>query len=300
MINSPLAIFFITVFSTLGFILPYSNKTQDLPQTKQDREEIILNDSFSAQSILVFDIKSGERVVDIDSDDVFGIASLSKIMTGYLALEYLSPDDAIEISPEAHTTAGAVGGFRAGELFSLKDLLRAMMMSSSNDAAMAVAEAVGKKLGGATSDDRMEIFVRLMNEKARALHMDNTVFQNPTGLDLPSGIPSNYSSASDLARLIFASQETPLLWEVSRENDRIIYSYQDDSHRLINLNEVMGRIPYFIGGKTGTTDASGESLVLLYESPLGTRKAFILLNASHGRRFLEASSLLARVTTMLP
>ena len=88
MINSPLAIFFITVFSTLGFILPYSNKTQDLPQTKQDREEIILNDSFSAQSILVLDIKSGERVVDIDSDDVFGIASLTGL---YDPLADMSP-----------------------------------------------------------------------------------------------------------------------------------------------------------------------------------------------------------------
>jgi serine-type D-Ala-D-Ala carboxypeptidase (penicillin-binding protein 5/6) len=291
--STSLGVFFLTILTTFGVSVPFV----ELPnkQVEPPKELSLLDSDFTADSLLVFDLRSGDTLAKDSSETSVGIASLTKIMTGYIALNHLSPGSTVVVSVDAIETDGVVGHFQEGELFSLKDLMHAMMMSSSNDAAMAIAEAVGKKFGGTNYKDRISIFVHLMNVTATDLGMQNTVFQNPTGLDLDSGIPSNYSTANDLALLLKATENTPLLWESSRETERTIFSYTNIPHYIFNLNKLISSIPIFIGSKTGTTDASGESLIILYEQPLGSRKGFIMLGADKARRYLEAEALLLKV-----
>jgi D-alanyl-D-alanine carboxypeptidase (penicillin-binding protein 5/6) len=248
--------------------------------------------------MLVFDMDQGTQAISYNADTPLPIASVSKIMTGYLALKNFPPDKDVSVSAEAIETEGLMGNFAVGERFTIKDLLRAAMMSSSNDSAMALAEAVGEKLGGQSYEQKISLFVEEMNKQAQAFGMTRTVFKNPTGLD-EGYTASNYSSADDLGRLIRATRSTPILWEVTREDKAVIYSLTGSAHKLENLNLLASHIPLFLGGKTGSTDAAGESLVLLFEYPLGDPHALVLLGAGLGRRFVEAEELLRQIMPVL-
>jgi len=299
--NNSLGMFLVTVFSAFGLTLPFGHREpKSTPPPPPPPPRIIVDSSYTAGGVLLVDLETGDIISENNRDKIFGIASLSKIMTGYVALSYLDPNDPIVMSREALATEGLTGNFRELELFAFKDLMRAMMMSSSNDAAMAIAESVGERLGGRTYDERIELFVGKMNQRARELEMTQTTFRTPTGLDLENQVISNYSSPQDLAKLLIATKSSPLLWESSREADRTIYSYENEAHYITNLNELVGKIPYFVGSKTGTTRASGESLVIVFENPLGSRKGLILLATSPKRRFPEALALLAQITRILP
>lgn len=288
----------VTVLQVLAPVFSFiSEKTPTEQATKQP--QLIVDSSFTARSIVMFDERTGDMLLNHHGSDSRPIASLSKIMTGYIALKELDPQATIYISPEAESTFGSVGGFKAGESFALRDAFFAMMMMSSNDVAMAIAETVGKKLGGKTFDERIKLFVERMNQEAKYLGMTNTHFKNPTGLDLDSGNASNYSTAQDLSRLIAATESNSFLWEASREMDRTIVSKEGTSHHVFNLNNIASEIPHFVGSKTGTTDASGESLVILYEYPLGEHLGLVLLGADPGRRFPEAQALLLKAADVL-
>ena len=228
--------------------------------------------------ILLYDLRDGEALVAKNPDYVFPIASLSKIMTGLLSLEYIDPGEIITISRDAVLAEGNSGDFIVGEEVVFRDLLSRMMMNSSNDAAMALAEEVGRRLGGDSFEERISLFIALANDKSFALGMQSTIFQNPTGLDIEDIWPSNYSRARDLALLVEETMKFPLLWEASRESE---------------MNVLASRVPFFIGGKTGFTDNAKGSLVLLFEYPLSRPLVLILLDSeSRESRFLDAETFL--------
>lgn len=276
------------------------------PAVKQNESEYqapaitALDSTFTAQSVLAFDVANGRRIVDVDSSRVLPIASITKIMTDLIALEHILPEEQVVLSKEAVSTDGDVAHLRAYELFLAKDLLRAMMMSSSNDAAMALAEETGERMGGKIFEDKISLFVEAMNRKARELGMRDTRFENPTGLDNSDGIPSNYSTALDLERLVAAARNEPILWELSRDTAYTIYSDRGREYFLFNLNEIAGDIPNLIGSKTGSTPNARDSLVFLFEYPLGKPRAVILLGAERGRRFEEAKRILEMTLGVLP
>jgi len=108
------------------------------------------------------------------------------MMTAVIVLENYSLEDQIAISKKAIDTFGIAGEFKEGEIFSVKDLLYILLVESSNDAAEALAEKIGR-----------ENFVSLMNQKAQKLGMENTVFLNPSGLDFDPK-EENQSTARDL------------------------------------------------------------------------------------------------------
>ncbi|MSR75976.1 MAG: D-alanyl-D-alanine carboxypeptidase [Candidatus Ryanbacteria bacterium] len=261
---------------------------------------IVLDSTYTAQSMLVADLGGAWRTAEREPFARRPIASISKVMTGLLALEVLPLNTPIILSKEAIKTQGEVGDFQEGEVFALRDALYALMMPSSNDMAMAIAETVGERLGGDTFDEKIERFVVLMNKKADTLGMHNTAYRNPTGLDLDDGKPSNFSSANDLLKLIQFSMKTPLLWEPSREGGKIITSFGQVRHEIINSNALTPYIVNFVGSKTGTTERAGESIIIIYETILGRPQALIMLSAEPGQRIIEASSLLLKTGGMLP
>jgi D-alanyl-D-alanine carboxypeptidase len=263
---------------------------------------IAVDSGYTARSILLFNFDDDKRIADYNSQSIEPIASLSKIMAGYLVLKNLPVDTPIAISTDAIETEGAIGHFTAKEVFSVKDLLSAAMIASSNDAAMALAERVGENLGGENYNDRIALFVNLMNATAQSLGMTHTTFVNPSGLDIAKNLPSNYSTAQDLARLLTTTrEETPLLWDLSREPEKTIFSARGTAHSFSNLNILAARISNFIGSKTGSTDAARESVVELFEAPLGTAHGLIILGADPGgKRFEEAERIISQIASMLP
>lgn len=201
-------------------------------------------------------------------------ASLTKILTSIIALEELPFEAKISFSRDAKNTEPKISDAKLNEVFRAEDVIRFAMIASANDAAVALAEAVGKQKGAHTFVDAIRHFVALMNDKARALGLLNSSFENPTGLDQKN----HQTSAEDLARLIeYIWYHHPGLWEISRTKETIVYSDARKEHTIQNTDELLREFPGIRGSKTGLTDGAKGALILLYPvKPDKTALAVIL------------------------
>lgn len=188
------------------------------------------------------------------------IASLTKLMTAFIALEYY-PDlsQLIEISQEAVFQEEDFGNLKIGERLTIENLLYIMLIESSNDAAFSLTEIIGQSA-----------FVDLMNFEAKYLGMENSHFVDSSGIS-----PENVSSAKDLVILTKELLEKPLIWEILekpefdlRGPDGVLH------HKLLNTNELLGKIPEIIGGKTGFNEEAKGCFLLVLEVP--KNKGFLI------------------------
>ncbi|MCR4419010.1 MAG: D-alanyl-D-alanine carboxypeptidase family protein [Clostridia bacterium] len=179
-------------------------------------------------------------------------ASTTKITTAILALERGRLDQVVKVSKEAAETPEAAIWLEEGEELTLEELLYALMLRSANDAAAAIAEAVG-----GTQED----FVELMNERARELGARDTHYVNPHGLD----DPDHYTSAYDLAVLTRHALTLPDFRRIVSTKQRTIPWAGHPWERVLhNRNRLLvGPDPYpgAIGVKTGYTRRAGSCLV---------------------------------------
>ncbi|MBI2041435.1 MAG: D-alanyl-D-alanine carboxypeptidase [Candidatus Nealsonbacteria bacterium] len=209
----------------------------------------------SAISILV-DNQGKERVLFEKEEDVkLPIASLTKLMTVKIVLDNYDLSKEIKISEEAISQEENFGKLTAGKALSVNYLLYPLLMESSNDAAFALANDY----------DGMTIkkFIQLMNQESGKLKLTDTKFFNPTGLDPEKPDQDiNYSTASDLAELTKDLLPYPLLWEVLSTPKLDIYGPE-----LVNTNELLGKIPNILGGKTGYTEKALGCFILVTKAP---------------------------------
>lgn len=210
-------------------------------------------------------------------------ASLTKILTALIAEERLAPDDTIPLSQEAKQRGGREGGkisdVPAGESLKRDDMLRLAMVASANDAALALAETVGRKEGAYMFSDAVARFVERMNKKAHEIGLRHSFFQNPTGLNEPL----HRMNAYDLADLVAYSWYThPHLFEISRTTEATVTTTSGAEYVLSNTNELLGEFPAILGSKTGYLNAENETLAMVYPV-LPDRAAIIVLLGSKDR-----------------
>jgi len=180
------------------------------------------------------------------------IASLTKIMTAIIVNENLNFNDIVKISKNAVFTEGAMGNLRVDEEISVENLLKAMLISSSNDAAVAFQDYFLEHFG--------KNLIEMMNNKAKEIGLENTHFSSPNGLD----DKDNYSTAADLAKLIKYALRYKKIWDITRIVSIDIHSADGKIyHHLINTNALLNRLDNIYGGKTGYTEAAKESMVLI-------------------------------------
>lgn len=197
----------------------------------------------AARSMILLHGPSGRVLAEHNAHKRLPMASTTKIMTALLTLENCSMDDVVEIKGEWTRVEGSSMYLRAGEVCTVRDLLHGLMLSSGNDAALALA-------GHCAGDE--ERFVERMNEKAAALGMENTHFANPHGLPEEE----HYSSAADMARLMAAAMEN--------EDFRAVVSaryYHREGQSYKNHNKLLWQCEGTTGGKTGYTRVAGRCLV---------------------------------------
>jgi|GEM_PF-171560 len=179
-------------------------------------------------------------------------ASLTKIMTCMLAIESGRMDEVVSIPLEATQVEPTKAGFKPGEHVRLRDLVRAAMVNSSNDAAF----AIGIYLGGS-----IDSFVGTMNARARGLGMNHTWFTNPAGYD--RGIyAGNRSTARDLMLLTERAVRYPEFNAIAKL-DKVVFS-ELTTGKIYNLrthNKLLDRYPYTVGIKTGYTSIAGPCLI---------------------------------------
>lgn len=274
--NTPLlilAILVITLSALLSlFLFPDSlakDRVKLISPQKYQKEVLSLNQWFpkesfglypdapkiSAKAALYVNIKSGEILYSKNAHTKLPIASLAKVMTAVIAMEFKDLENKFEVSQKATEMEPDKMLLIAGEKLSLEELLYGIFLISANDAAEVLAE---KTLNS------KEDFINQMNIKARQLGMENSHFVNPTGLDEDSG--SSYSTAYDLVLLTrYAVEKFPKLIEISKI-PHITFpqttDHQDyDMYSGINL---LTTYPGVVGFKTGFTPEAGLTLITLY------------------------------------
>jgi D-alanyl-D-alanine carboxypeptidase (penicillin-binding protein 5/6) len=209
-----------------------------------------------ARSWVLADAESGEYLAGDNASERLSMGSTDKIMVALVALRQIEAgevglEDEVTVSGDAAAFATPLYsnvGLFAGDTLSVRELLAAALVSSSNDAAYALAEHLG---GG-----DVDAFVERMNREAELLGLEDTRFQNPTGLDARG----QYSSARDLATMARAASEYPLFRELV-STDYTTITTQDREIELVSTNELLSTYPPATGVKTGTTPGAGPSLV---------------------------------------
>lgn len=200
-----------------------------------------------AAALYMVELQSGKVLLEKDATRRLPPASLTKIMTAMVALESASLVQVVTIDRRALVHRSSLK-FRAGEIFLLRDLLTAMLVNSANDACEAIALHVG-------GDEPH--FVAMMNERARALGLENTHFANPCGFDAPG----HYSTAVDLATLTDHALRVPAISMMVRTVTRDITTV--DGKRQVSLHSTNELLldPDVTGVKTGYTSKAGRCLI---------------------------------------
>ena len=197
----------------------------------------------SAEKWILVDGTTGRVLSQNNADSKSLIASTTKIMTALIVCEQCNVLDRMRIPKEAVGIEGSSMYLKEGEVLTIQDLLYGLMLSSGNDAAVALAIYCGGTVEG---------FAGLMNDKAHALGMKDSHFVNPNGLDAPG----HYSTARDLSVLAAYAMANPIFRQtVSTKTVRI------GDRTLQNHNKLLWRVVGADGVKTGYTQAAGRILV---------------------------------------
>lgn len=209
------------------------------------------------------------------------IASITKVMTLLLTMEAVengkaSLADIVPVSEHAYGMGGSQIWLEPGEQLTLDEMIKAICVSSANDAAVAVAEYIGGSEPG---------FVDMMNRRAQELGMENTHFMNACGLDAQD----HYSTAHDVAVMSRALLRHPLILEYSGIWQD---SLRGGATQLTNTNKLLKRYQGITGLKTGTTGGAGVCISATATRDNMTLIGVVLGSSSGEERFAAATSLL--------
>jgi D-alanyl-D-alanine carboxypeptidase (penicillin-binding protein 5/6) len=200
-----------------------------------------------AKGAILIEADSGRVLWDKNSGEALAMASTTKIMTAILALENGNLDDIVVVSKKAAAAPRVKMDLQAGEEIPLRGLLYALMLQSSNDAAVAIAEHLSGSI---------EEFCAAMTAKAHALGAVNTVFETPSGLDTDN----HFSTAHDMALITRYALENPLFTEIIATPQFITVSNKR-TYDIKNKNRLLNEFEGAFGVKTGFTGRAGHCFV---------------------------------------
>ena len=200
-------------------------------------------EAVSAEKAILVDAATGRVIYEKNADEQSLIASTTKIMTALVVCEQCNVLDRMAIPKEAVGIEGSSMYLRDGEVLTIQELLYGLMLSSGNDAAVALAIYCGGTVEG---------FAEMMNDKARVLGMTGTHFENPNGLDSPG----HYSTARDLAILTAYAMNDPIFVKTVSTKSVTV-----GNRCLTNHNKLLWQLEGAEGVKTGYTRAAGRILV---------------------------------------
>jgi D-alanyl-D-alanine carboxypeptidase (penicillin-binding protein 5/6) len=222
-----------------------------------------------ARAWMLIDARSGEVLTSHAAAERLPIASTTKLMTAYVALQELRLGKIVRAAPYDPIYGESLLGLRTGERISVRDLLYGLILLSGNDAAYDLA------LAAAGSQAR---FVGQMNRRAAALGLADTNYANPIGLDQRG----NFSSARDLATLSQRLLRIPVFARIADARSTVLRSMRPP-RRIETINELLLMAPWVTGVKTGHTFDAAYVLV-----GSGRRKGVDLISVAIGAPSDEA------------
>ncbi len=205
----------------------------------------------SSQGVIAIDLSTGISLYEKNPDKTLLPASTTKIITALVAMDNYPLDEIITV-PQVRIDGQKMGLF-AGEQMKFEDLLYGLLVYSANDAAEVLAASFP---GGRNA------FVAQMNTKAKELHMKNSNFQNPVGLDSDVQM----TTARDLVRASEVAMRNQVFAKIVSTKDYVVTDVSGRyKHYLKNINELLGNTPGVLGIKTGWTENARENLVTYME-----------------------------------
>lgn len=235
--------------------------------------------AIAGASAIVVDVASGRVIYAKNADLPRAVASTQKIITALCVLDAGNIDKPVTITASDSDCEPTKLGLKADEVYTRRELVKALMVKSGND----VGRALARDVGGS-----QEAFAAMMNRKAASLGMRNSHFRNPHGLTEPG----QYSTARDMAIAARAAYRSPLLRSFSATK-AYTFQFNDGRTRLLeNTNKVLKTLPYCNGMKTGTTNASGRCLVST-GSLNGRAVIVVVLKSNSANVWKDSAKLLA-------
>ena len=262
-------------------------QTEELKLEKELQQRFKALEIDAKAAILVKINENGNEKIlfEKDSQKPLAIASLTKLMTALVVFdldEVYAESQPVKITKEAVEQEGQskYGELKIGESLSVKNLLYIALIESSNDAAFALTEPIGR-----------QGFVELMNLYSKKIELENTYFVNPTGLepDRPEEL-KNFSTAKDIVRLTkYILENYPQIFEITTNQSYEVLSLDNTLHHFIpqNTNELLREIPEIIGGKTGWGIEAGGCLLLVLDNPEEEGSYFVSIVLGAKDRFAE-------------
>jgi D-alanyl-D-alanine carboxypeptidase (penicillin-binding protein 5/6) len=238
------------------------------------------------ESALLMEVATGAILFEKDIHKQRAPASMVKMMLMLIVMEKLRAGE-LHLSDTIATTAHAskMGGsqvyLREGEAFTLEEMMKAVAIASANDACVAIAEHISATVEG---------FVELMNERAKALSLDDTHFETVHGLPPTNGHPGDLTSAHDMAVLARELTKYPELlgWSATKEDN-----LRGGKFILTNVNKLVYQFPGVDGLKTGFHAQAGFNVTATAQRD-GVRMIAVVMGAPNSTvRFDEAKRLLA-------
>ncbi len=195
----------------------------------------VFAEEISAGAYLVVDAVSQKTILEKDPKKQYSIASVTKLMNAVVTLEHISKKTTVRLTKAMLKPEGHSPSIFLNSKILVGNLLKASLTQSVNDASQALSYAVG-----------IGRFVKLMNKKASALNMQQTVYYDAHGLN-----PKNKSTAADLARLLtHIYQKRPEILELTKNDNFWLPDVKGRLLQFKNLNDFYS-MPNFMGGKTG-------------------------------------------------
>lgn len=238
------------------------------------------NRKITAKQAFVYDCGSGEflYISGSESETVY-LASITKLFTAHVALQYLEADDRVTVGDELEMVAwgSSVAGLEEGNVLTVEMLIEAMMLPSGNDAAYTLAAAAGRVIDGnadLSASAAVNVFMAQMNQEARLQGMLNTHFVNPDGIH----DSNHYSSMGDLAILGKLALEWPAIIRCCTVARDMMTPIEGRSFAWKNTNALVDPAseyycPICLGLKTGQTPDAGSCLLSAFD--LNGRKIVI-------------------------
>jgi D-alanyl-D-alanine carboxypeptidase (penicillin-binding protein 5/6) len=241
--------------------------------------------AIAAPRMILVNPDTGGIYLEENANVSWAMASTTKLMTALVAVTHGHLDESITVGADSvalEGTGASVAGLRQGEVFTLQELLYALLLPSGDDAAVAIADGVA----GSQAQ-----FVALMNAEAQQLNLTHTHYADVHGLDMPG----HYSSAADLAALAArVLQDHALATVVATPSYTLPASTRHRRYTFRNTNELLFApvYPGVLGIKTGYTSQAGYCLVFAAAGPYGRLIGVVLGDPTEAGRFVDARALL--------
>lgn len=242
---------------------------------------VVCADDIGAKAAVAFDATADRILYAKNPNLKVPPASTTKLLTSMVVLDRMNPDSIITVSENAASVPSVSPRLRKGDRFAVRDLLALALMRSINGATVALAEAAAGSEEG---------FTRLMNEKAAKIGAENSVFINASGL--PG--PGQHVTAYDLAKVMKASLDYPLLKEIINTRTAVVRTLDGRQLFLKNTNQLLWSEEDLIGGKTGYTREARHCFVCAAKRGESTLISVVLGERVRDNLWEDSKTLLAK------